>query len=194
MARSLSLEFVVSVPDVGLLPPTHAEVAFLGRSNVGKSSVLNALAGGKKLAPVSRTPGRTRELVCFGLAGSSATVVDCPGYGYAKVAKTTRAAWLPMLEAYLLEREGLAMVMLLVDGEVGPTESDLAMLDWLRAHARPHTVIATKQDKVRPTQLDARQRELAAACMLERSDVVWVSATHNRGIAALRELVRTWLA
>ena len=104
-----------------------------------------------------------------------------------------RAAWQPMIERYLLEREGLEMILLLVDGEIGPTKSDLQMLDWLRANQLPHSVIATKHDKVRPAKRDKRKRELAAECMLEPPDVVWVSATKNTNVDRLRDLVRLWL-
>jgi GTP-binding protein len=194
MSRPLQLEFILSAPDVGQLPPTRAEIAFVGRSNVGKSSLLNAIAGRKKLALVSNTPGRTQLLNCFRLQRTDATVVDCPGYGYANVSKTTRASWQPMIERYLLERERLQMILLLVDGEIGPTKSDLQMLDWLRANTLPHSVIATKLDKVKSSQRDKRKRELATACMLEPADVVWVSAAKDTGIPRLRELVRLWLA
>ncbi len=99
-----------------------------------------------------------------------------------------------MIERYLLEREQLAMILLLVDGEIGPTKSDLQMLEWLRAHGRPHTVVATKQDKVKSSQRERRQREVAASCMLEPGDVVWVSATKGTGIDPLRDLARLWLS
>ena len=99
-----------------------------------------------------------------------------------------------MIERYLLEREELTMVLLLVDGEIGPTKRDEQMLEWLRANVLPHTVIATKHDKVKPSQREKRKRELAARCMLEPSDVVWVSATKETGIDQLRDLVRLWLS
>src|ERR1700675_2176588 len=161
MSTPLQLEFLLSAPDVGHLPAARAEIAFVGRSNVGKSSLLNAIAGRKKLALVSNTPGRTQLLNCFALEQTDATVVDCPGYGYANVSKTTRASWQPMIERYLLEREHLEMILLPVDGEIGPPKSDLQMLDWLRANALPHSVIATKHDKVKSSQRAKRKRELA---------------------------------
>jgi GTP-binding protein len=194
MSGPLRLDFILSAPNLEQLPATRAEIAFVGRSNVGKSSLLNAIAGRKKLALVSNTPGRTQLLNCFGLEGSDATVVDCPGYGYANVSKTTRASWQPMIERYLLERDHLEMILLLVDGEIGPTKSDLQMLDWLRANALPHAVIATKHDKVKSSQRAKRKRELAASCMLDPGDVVWVSAVKDTGIPRLRELCRLWLS
>lgn len=193
MSAPLELRFVLSATDVRQLPATKAEVAFVGRSNVGKSSLLNVIARRKRLANVSKTPGRTQTLNCFDLA-DGATVVDCPGYGYAVASKTTRASWQPMIERYLLERDELTMILLLVDGEIGPTKLDEQMLDWLRANVLPHTVIATKHDKVKPSQRDKRTRELAARCMLEPGDVVWVSATKHTGVDHLRDLVRLWLS
>jgi GTP-binding protein len=110
------------------------------------------------------------------------------------MAKSASATWLPMVESYLLEREQLQMVLLLVDGEIGPTATDLAMLEWLRSREVPHSVVATKHDKVKPSQRDNRRRELAADCHLPPADVLWVSAAEGVGIAELRQRVRVWLA
>jgi len=193
MSRPLQMEFRLSAPDVEHLPATRGEIAFLGRSNVGKSSLLNAIAGGRKLAHVSNTPGRTQSLICFDLAEPRGTVIDCPGYGFAKAPKELRDSWQPMIEEYLLGRENLAMVLLLVDGEIGPTAKDLVMLDWLRGNEVPHTVIATKLDRLKASQVGKREREVAAGCKVEASAVVWVSASKGTGIGRLRELVREWL-
>lgn len=193
MAPPLELRFLTSADRLDRLPDSPAEVAVVGRSNVGKSSLINALAGRKALANVSKTPGRTQLLNCFGLPEGT-TLVDCPGYGYAKVSKAQRAAWGGMIERYLVGREPLRMVMALVDGEVGPTKLDQSMLEWLRDEALPHQVIATKHDKVKAKARDKRKRELATACLLEPADVVWVSAERNVGIDRLRDLVRLWLS
>lgn len=194
MSGPLRLEFILSAPALSQLPATRTEIALVGRSNVGKSSLLNAIAGRKKLALVSNTPGRTQLLNCFGLEGTDVTVVDCPGYGYANVSKTQRASWQPMIERYLLEREHLEMILLLVDGEIGPTKSDLQMLDWLRVNGLPHSVIATKLDKVKSSQREKRKRDLAARCLLDPGDVVWVSAAKDTGVSRLRDLCRLWLS
>jgi GTP-binding protein len=188
----LPLRFVTSADRLDRLPPTDAEVAVVGRSNVGKSSLLNALANRKNLAHTSKTPGRTRLLNCFEVA-PGATLVDCPGYGYASAPKAMRASWQQMIEGYLLGREGLVMVLVLVDGEIGPTPLDTQLLAWLRAEGLPHTVVATKHDKVRSSRRDRRKRDLAAGCDLEPGDVVWVSAEKGVGIDRLRGLVRLWL-
>lgn len=192
MAPPLALRFVQSADRVSALPASPAEVAFVGRSNVGKSSLVNALAASRKLAHVSNTPGRTRLLNLFD--SGVGTVVDLPGYGYAAASKTERAAWQEMIERYLLEREALRMVLVLVDGEIGPTSLDVQMLDWLRAHRVPHTVVATKQDKVKASKLAGRRTDLARKASLDPGDVVWVSAAKHAGIDRLRDLVRLWLS
>ncbi len=201
MSGPLQLAFVTSADRFERLPASRAEVAVVGRSNVGKSSLINALANRKNLARVSNTPGRTRLLNLFtvdpepGSDGAmAATVMDLPGYGYAKASKQMRASWGQMIETYLLERDELVMVVVLVDGEVGPTRLDTQMLDWLRDHGLPHTVVATKHDKVKSSKRQRRKRDLADGCDLEPGDVVWVSAAKGTGIDRLRSLVRSWLA
>lgn len=193
MSPPLELRFVTSADRLERLPESPAEVAVVGRSNVGKSSLINALAKRDGLANTSKTPGRTQLLNCFALPGGE-TVVDCPGYGYAKVSKAQRAQMAAMIERYLTGRDVLEMVMVLVDGEVGPTALDQSMLEWLRGEALPHQVVATKHDKVKAARREKRKRELAAGCDLDPGDVVWVSAHRNVGIDRLRDLVRLWLA
>ena len=181
----LQLTFVTSAKRHADLPETPCEVAFVGRSNVGKSSLINALANHRQLAKVSNTPGRTQLLNLFRLP-SGGTVVDLPGYGLAKVPGRERAGWRSMIEGYLLEREGLDLVLVLVDGEIGPTKLDVQMLDWLRANDVPHTVVATKLDKVRPSKLATRRKQLAVGCSLEEGDIMWSSATKGTGIEAMQ--------
>lgn len=191
--RPLQLRFVSSASRVEQLPDSRAEVAFVGRSNVGKSSLINALAARKQLARVSNTPGRTQLINLFVDEGGG-TLVDLPGYGYAKVPGTVRRDWPEMIEGYLLERPSLAMVFVLVDAEIGPTPLDVTMLEWLRANEVPHTVVATKTDKVKSAQRQRRRRDLAEGCQLEPGDLVWVSAAKNVNIEQLRSLVLAHLS
>lgn len=198
MSAPLQLRFVTSAAQADQLPRTGVpEVAVVGRSNVGKSSLINALSNHKGLAKVSKTPGRTQLINYFALGQDAdrtdGAVVDLPGYGFAHAPAKVRAAWQPMIEGYLLGRDELQMIMVLVDGEVGPTKLDVQMLEWLRSHGRPHTVVATKHDKVKSSARDKRKKELAAKCDLEPRDVVWVSAAKHVGIDRLRDLVRSWL-
>ena len=191
--RPLQVRFVLSASRTHQLPESDREVAFVGRSNVGKASLINALANQKQLARVSNTPGRTQLINLFE-HGSGGTIVDLPGYGYAKVPNRVRKDWGAMIEGYLLEREGLEMVFVLVDGPIGPTPLDTQMLGWLRDNEVPHTVVATKMDKVKSAQRRTRKAQLAAGCMLEIGDIVWVSSAKNVNIEQLRELVRAHLA
>ena len=187
-SKPLQLKFVQSATRVDQLPEFGPEVAFVGRSNVGKSSLINALAHQRQLARVSNTPGRTQLINVFSHVAGGA-VVDLPGYGYAKVPGHIRGDWSSMIEGYLLEREELVMVFVLVDGEIGPTPLDVQMLEWLRYNDVPHTVVATKSDKVKSAKRQRRKRDLADGCMLEQGDIVWVSASKNVGIERLRDLV-----
>jgi GTP-binding protein len=186
------MAFVTSADRFDRLPDSEAEVAIVGRSNVGKSSLVNAIGNRRSLAKVSNTPGRTRLLNLFALDGGG-SIVDLPGYGYAQASKQLRAAWRSMIEGYLLQREGLAMVIVLVDGVVGPTPLDTEMLDWLRGNQIPHTVVATKHDKVKSSQRAHRVKEVAHGCRLEPGDVIWVSSAKGTGLDRLRSLILSWL-
>lgn len=196
MSGPLRLTFIQSASRVDQLPASAAEVAFVGRSNVGKSSLVNALANRKQLARVSNTPGRTQLINLFEVGSTRpepGTMVDLPGYGFAKTSKAVKRDWPEMIEGYLVDRENLSMVFVLVDGAIGPTPLDVQMLDWLRYQGVPHTIVATKFDKVKSSKRATRKKELAERCRLDSGDIVWVSATKGDGIDTLRSLVRTWV-
>ena len=192
MSGPLQLEFVTSAVNIRDLPESPIEVAVVGRSNVGKSSLINALANRKQLARVSNTPGRTQLINLFETPDGG-TVVDLPGYGYAAAPGNVRKRWQSMITNYLLDRESLVMVFALVDGVIGPTELDQQVLGELEENGIPFTVVATKLDKVKPSQLETRKRDLARGCGLAQDDIVWVSATTGIGIVKLRASVGNYL-
>jgi GTP-binding protein len=144
-------EYIASAQDVRDLPaPVLPEIAFAGRSNVGKSSLINNMVARKKLVRTSGTPGCTRGLGLFRveLAQGSLDLVDLPGYGYAQRSKSERRAWGPMIEGFLRARAGLRLVLVLVDARRGVGEEDGMLLEFLRSIDRPAVVIATKLDKL----------------------------------------------
>ncbi len=132
--------------------PTLPEYAFIGRSNVGKSSLVNMLVGINKLARVSNTPGKTRNVEHFKV-DNSWLLADLPGYGFAKVSLNERAAWRTMIDNYLLERENLQCVFVLVDGRLEPQKNDLGMIKWLGEKEIPFVIVFTKSDKLKQPSL-----------------------------------------
>ncbi|MCB1030699.1 MAG: ribosome biogenesis GTP-binding protein YsxC [Acidimicrobiales bacterium] len=187
----LQLQFVTSGARLSDLPATPGEVAIVGRSNVGKSSLINALANRTQLAKVSKTPGRTQLLNLFALPDGR-TVMDLPGYGFAAAPGSVRAGWSAMIEGYLLGRHNLRAVIVLVDAEVGPTKRDVEALEWLRAENLPIKIVATKLDKVKPSRRGTRQSELATGCGLGVGDIEWVSAAKNMNVDGLRRKILEW--
>ncbi len=162
------------------------EVAFLGRSNVGKSSLLNALVGAKA-AKVSSTPGRTRAINFFeisdGRRGSEMMFADLPGYGYAKISKSISAVWPKFIEPYLATRETLALCVCIVDSNVPVRQNDRQLLDWLRSVNRELLIVATKVDRLSGNE---RTRNLAALKRdLETEEILPVSSKTGLGIAEL---------
>jgi GTP-binding protein len=176
--------YLLSEADPAKLGPCAAEAAFVGRSNVGKSSLINALLG-RPLAKVSQTPGRTRTINVFEITGGR-WVVDLPGYGFARGPETERAAWRGMIEGYLTSRPSLREVFVLVDAEVGPTPLDVQMLEWLRAEGLPARPVATKADKVKPSRSVLRRREVAASLGVLPEGLAWVSTAKDVGVRELR--------
>ena len=187
------LRFLMSASRASELPPCHAEVAFVGRSNVGKSSVLNAVTGRKELARVSRTPGRTQLINVFE-AAEARWIVDLPGYGFAAAPGRVRSTWQPMIEGYLTGRRSLRMVFVLVDAEIGATELDQQMVEWLDACQVPFHVVANKIDKLGRSRHEHQRQRIATTLGGEAGDLSWVSAAKGTGIVELRKAVVELLA
>jgi GTP-binding protein len=165
----------------GWRPPSELpEIAFAGRSNVGKSSLLNRLVRRKAFARVSNTPGRTREINFFKV-NDRFVLVDLPGYGYARIAKTRKAEWLPLIEGYLRQASALRGVVQLLDVRHAASNDDLQMLDFLADVGVPTIVALTKIDKLRPRELPVRMRELAVQLQLDEEQMIPFSATTNAG-------------
>jgi GTP-binding protein len=181
-------DYLLSETEPARLEPARAEVAFIGRSNVGKSSFLNALCQKRGLANVSKTPGRTRAINVFAV-DYLRWLIDLPGYGYAVGPAASRAKWPQMIETYLTSRPSLRAIFVLIDAKVGPTKLDHSMREWLRAAQLPYFIIANKIDQVKPSQRFKQQRSIADALRVAQEDIQWVSATENTGMAPVRHEV-----
>lgn len=168
--------------------PTLPEIAFSGRSNVGKSSLLNKLVKRKSLARVSQTPGKTREINFFAVNGQF-LLVDLPGYGYARVSKEARATWRPLIEGYLSGSAQLRGVVQLVDARHEPTPEDREMLDYLAELGVPTVVVLTKTDKLRKGDVTPRTAEMSRALGLDAEQVIAFSAVTGAGRDELAEAV-----
>jgi len=156
--KILSAEFVLSAKEPAHYPPAGLpEIAFAGRSNVGKSSLINTLLNRKKLARTSNTPGRTQEINFF-LVNERFAFIDLPGYGYAKVPEAIRKQWGPMVETYLRERGTLRLVVVILDVRRDPSREDLQLMQWLRFYRIRFLVCLTKTDKVSRNEFANRRR------------------------------------
>ncbi|MBA4339392.1 ribosome biogenesis GTP-binding protein YihA/YsxC [Hyphomonas sp.] len=192
-----SAEFVMGVVDLAGLPPAdRLEVCFAGRSNVGKSSLINALAGRAKLARASTEPGRTRELNYFDIGEGRLFLVDLPGFGYAQVSKTQVAAWTKLIRAYLRGRPSLRRVFLLVDSRRGLMDTDTEIMDLLDGAAVNYQIILTKVDKVPKPEVEKTAAEVAAKLKKRGAAhpvVLQTSSEKGWGIAELRAEIAAFL-
>ena len=171
----------VAVKPAQYPPDNMVEIAFAGRSNVGKSSLLNLLTGRKKLAKVSGSPGKTRTINFYQI-NDAFRIVDLPGYGHAKVSKNVSEDWGRMMEQHLSGREGLVKVVQLVDVRHEPTRQDIQMYDYLRHYGLDGIVVATKADKVSRNQLSKNLSVIRKALKLSQEDqVIPVSALKRTG-------------
>jgi GTP-binding protein len=189
--RVLSAEFVLSAKASAHYPPAVLpEIAFAGRSNVGKSSLINALLNRKGLARTSNTPGRTQEINFFRINDRFA-FIDLPGYGYAKVPESIRKQWGPMVETYLRERGTLHLVVLILDVRRDPSEEDLQLIHWLRCYQIPFLIVLTKTDKVSNNEFSDRRRRIAERIgFLPETPLVAFSAKTGAGKESLWREIR----
>ena len=173
-------EFVISAVKREQYPTNGLnEVAFVGRSNVGKSSIINALTNRRKLAKVSQTPGKTR-LINFFIINDGFHLVDLPGYGYAKVSKSEKASWGKTIETYLTGREQLKKVILLVDSRHKPTADDIMMYEWIKHFDYECVVVATKSDKLSNNELVKSRKLIRETLKLEEDEPLYFFSSLNK--------------
>lgn len=175
-------EFIISAARKDQFPIDGLnEIAFVGRSNVGKSSIINALTNRRHLAKTSQTPGKTR-LVNFFLINNNFHLVDLPGYGYAKVSKKEKDSWVYSIEAYLINRLNLKKVVLLVDCRHDPTAQDIQMLEWIRHYGYRVVVVATKTDKLSKNELFKNLKNIKTKMNLrEEEELLSFSSLNKKG-------------
>ena len=177
-----------------LPPPAGPEIVFAGRSNVGKSSAINALTNRRRLAFASRTPGRTRSINFFELGGG-ARLVDLPGYGYAAASRALRATWEPLITGFLAGRRRFAGIVLLSDARRPLSQSDRQFLGWLAPVEAPRLVLLSKADKLSRTERSAALRGARAVLVTERVEATTLlfSSKENETVEEARALLEHWL-
>lgn len=190
-----SAEFIKSAVWPPQYPPaTLPEVAFVGRSNVGKSSLINTLLGRKNLAKTSNTPGRT-QLINFFTINEKISFVDLPGYGFAKVPQSVKKDWGEMMEAYLKERQNLALVIFILDIRRDPNADDLSLRDWLKHYRIPYLYVLTKTDKLSNNQAIVRKRAIEKTLQVssEKKPILF-SAKTQKGKTDIWDFLKNHLA
>jgi GTP-binding protein len=186
-------QFHVCVDSAHKLDDAKAEVAFVGRSNVGKSSLVNALCGRRLLAKISKTPGKTRTINVFSIRYGK-WVVDLPGYGFAAVSIEERNSWKHMIDYYLSSRPSLKAIFVLVDAYVGATALDRQMLAWLKSVGMSYRIIVNKIDRITQVKLVEQRQSLALDLEVMPECILWVSAKKGTGIKELQTIISSFLA
>ena len=181
-------KYLKTEADALKLGESRAEVSFVGRSNVGKSTLINTLCQKKKMAHISQVPGKTRTINVYEVTHGR-WIVDLPGYGYAVGSRCEKEQLGPMIEGYLSSREKLCMIFVVVDAVAGPTKLDIIMIGWLKHYFLPFSIIVNKIDKIRPSKLDERKKDIAVKLVVDTCDISWVSSKNNIGIADLQKIV-----
>ena len=186
-----SAEFVTSAVKISQYPPEDLpEVAFAGRSNVGKSSLINTLVNRKRLVKTSSTPGRTQLINFFDINGNL-TFVDLPGYGYARVPAAVRKKWGPMIETYLSTRQSLKGVVIIMDIRRLPREEEHNLIHWLAHYSIASLLVLTKTDKLSKSRLIKQQAAIVKALAVAKEDVILFSAKTRRGRDAVWDAILT---
>lgn len=187
-------KFITSVADYNNLPTLNSpEIAIAGKSNVGKSSFINMLANINRLAKTSSTPGRTRLLNYFDINNGELTLVDLPGYGFAKVSDNEKEKWSELIEGYFAKSQNLINVFVLVDIRHEPTVLDRQMIAYLHHYNIPFTLIATKGDKLSRAQIQKQKSVIAKTFALTPSNIYVTSALNKSGVAEILDRIQNLL-
>ncbi|MEI7998340.1 MAG: ribosome biogenesis GTP-binding protein YihA/YsxC [Candidatus Omnitrophota bacterium] len=174
--------------DTRKLTESDAEVTFVGRSNAGKSTLINSLCQKKNMAFVSQVPGKTRTINVYEVKPYR-WIVDLPGYGYAVGSKLGKAELGPIIEEYLTCRDNLCMVFVILDAVVGPTKLDILMINWLIQKAYPFNLIVNKIDKIGPAKLEVRKKEIVSQLGVDAKDIFWISSKKKIAIEPLQKRI-----
>lgn len=181
-------QFITTVANDKILTYTKNEFAFVGRSNAGKSSLINALTNNKKLAKTGQKAGVTKNINYFSINGGQATFVDLPGYGYHQAGKQEQEKWAEILENYFQKTENLKCVFVLVDSRVPSNQSDKDMIKYLNYYNIPFVVVGTKSDKLKKNEIAKAKKDLAFGFALGESNVILTSSEKKDG---LKEILKT---